>query len=123
MTRFLIVGLGGFVGAIARYAVGVWIGALWRKPFPLGTFVINITGCFLLGAFLTYAADRASLDASWRLLIATGFTGAYTTFSTFEYETYQLGRDGLAGWAAANVIFSVIVGFLAVQCGAALARR
>src|ERR1051325_10642251 len=117
MSRYLLVGLGGFAGAVARYAIGVWIGSLWRKPFPLGTFVINITGCFLLGAFLSFAAERASIGETWRLLIATGFLGAHTTFSTFEFETFALVRGGAAGWALANVIASVIVGYAAIRVG------
>ncbi|HKO56237.1 MAG TPA: fluoride efflux transporter CrcB [Thermoanaerobaculia bacterium] len=123
MTRYLIVGLGGFAGAIARYGLGVWIGSLWRRPFPLGTFLINISGCFLLGALLAFAAERASIGEPWRLLLATGFLGAYTTFSTFEYETFALARGGAAGWAVANVVASVIVGYLAVQMGVAIGRR
>jgi fluoride exporter len=117
MSRYLLVGAGGFAGAVARYAIGVWIGSLWRKPFPLGTFVINVSGCFLLGAFLAFAAERAAIDETWRLLIATGFLGAYTTFSTFEYETFALARGGGLGWAALNVAASVVVGYLAIRVG------
>jgi CrcB protein len=123
MTRYLIVGIGGFAGAIARYGLGVWIASLWRRPFPLGTFVVNITGCFLLGALLAFAAERASIDETWRLLLATGFLGAYTTFSAFEYETFALARVGAVGWAVMNVVASLVVGYLAVQLGVGVGRR
>lgn len=123
MTRYLIVGMGGFVGAIARYAVGVWCDAFWRRDFPLATFLVNITGCFILGFFLTIAAERLPLDPRWRLLVATGFVGAYTTFSTFEYETQRLTTTGAFGWAIVNVLTSVVAGYLAVKLGVALARR
>ncbi len=123
MTRYLVVGLGGFVGAIARYAIGVWVETFWRREFPLATFLINITGCFIIGFFLTLAAVRVPMDPHLRLLIATGFVGAYTTFSTFEYETTRLTETGAFGWAALNVIASVVVGFLAVKLGVVWARR
>jgi len=121
--RYLIVGAGGFFGAVARYAVGVWCDAVWRRDFPLATFLVNVTGCFILGLFLTLAAERLPLDPRWRLFVATGFVGAYTTFSTFEYETQRLTTTGAFGWAVVNVLTSVVAGFLAVQLGVALARR
>jgi CrcB protein len=119
--RYLAVGAGGFAGAIARYAIAAWLDSFWRRPFPLATFAINVSGCFLLGLFLSIAATR-SVDPALRLLIATGFLGAYTTFSTFEYETHQLTEQGAMAWAAANVVASVAVGFAAVRLGAAVAR-
>lgn len=123
MSRFLVVALGGAVGAIARYGVSLAVAAFWRREFPLATFLINITGCFVLGYFSTIAAERMAVDPLWRLMIATGFVGAYTTFSTFEYETQRLTASGAALWAAVNVIASVGVGYAAVQLGIILARR
>jgi CrcB protein len=123
ITRSLIVGAGGFIGAVARYAVGVWCEGFWRRPFPLGTFLVNVTGCFILGLFLTLAAERLPIDARLRLFVATGFVGAYTTFSTFEYETQRLSSTGALGWAIVNVLTSVLAGYAAVQLGVALARR
>ena len=84
------VGLGGFLGANARYLLGGFISQRWGTVFPLGTFVINVTGSFILGFFLAYAQDRPWLEPSARLTFAVGFVGAYTTFSTFEYETMRL---------------------------------
>ena len=123
MSRYLIVALGGAAGAIARYGVSLAVAAFWRREFPLATFLINISGCFILGYFSTLAAERMAIDPLWRLLIATGFVGAYTTFSTFEYETQRLAETGAMLWAAANVVASVAVGFAAVQLGVILARR
>jgi CrcB protein len=121
MTRWLTVGAGGFIGAITRYAIAVWIDSYWRRPFPLATFAINVSGCFLIGLLLSLAFMRTP-DPTLRLLLATGFLGAYTTFSTFELETNNLTVAGATGWAAANVIASVVAGFAAVRLGTALAR-
>jgi CrcB protein len=121
MTRWLVVGAGGFIGAITRYAIGVWFDAFWRRPFPMATFAINVSGCFAIGLLLSLAATRAA-DPALRLFLATGFLGAYTTFSTFEFETHRLTESGALGWAMANVVASVLAGFVAVRCGAMLAR-
>ena len=121
MTRFLAVGAGGFLGALARYVVGLLVARFWSGDFPLATFLINVSGSFVLGFFMALCAERAGLDQAWRLLIATGFVGAYTTFSTFEYETHRLVELGAIAWALANVVASVVCGFLALRLGAALA--
>ena len=122
MKQFLVVGCGGFVGAMARYGVSLTVARFWTRDFPLATLLINVTGSFILGFFSTWAFERAALDPAWRLLVATGFVGAYTTFSTFEYETQRLTEAGAAGWALVNVLTSVAAGFLAVRLGVALAR-
>jgi CrcB protein len=123
IARCLVVGAGGFLGAIARYAVGVWIETFWRRDFPLATLLVNVTGCFILGFFLALAAERISITPMMRLLVATGFVGAYTTFSTFEYETQRLTTTGAFGWALVNVLTSVVAGYAAVQLGVAFGRR
>jgi CrcB protein len=115
--------MGGFLGAISRYAVGGWISTRYRGQFPLATFVINVTGSFALGLFLTLATERIALDPRWRLLVAVGFVGAYTTFSTFEYESERLVTAGGFWLAAVNLAGSVIVGFAAVWLGSRLAAR
>ena len=122
MRSVLVVGLGGFLGAIARYGVSLAVARLWTMEFPLGTFLINVSGSFVLGLFSTLATERLAVDPAWRLLVATGFVGAYTTFSTFEYETHRLVEVGASAWAAVNVVASVVVGFLAVRLGVLLAR-
>jgi CrcB protein len=122
MRGLLIVGAGGFLGAVARYGVGLLVARFWASDFPLATLLINVSGSFALGFFATLAAERYALDPAWRLLVATGFLGAYTTFSTFEYETQRLTEAGAVWWAALNVVVSVAAGFGAVRLGVALAR-
>jgi len=121
--RFVIVAVGGAAGAVARYAVTLAVALFWKKEFPLATLLVNVTGSFILGLFATFAAEKSMIDPAWRLLIATGFVGAYTTFSTFEYETQRLAESGAFGWGIVNVLTSVMAGFLAVQLGVMLARR
>ena len=123
MARFAVVALGGAFGAMARYAVALAVATFWRRDFPLATLLINVSGSFVLGLFATFAAERAAIDPLWRLLVATGFVGAYTTFSTFEYETHRLAETGALAWGIVNILTSVIAGFVAVQLGIVLARR
>ncbi len=120
--NYLIIGAGGFVGAIARYILAVWIGQRWGRSFPLGTFVVNITGSFLIGLLMTLMAERFTENPQWRLLLVVGFLGAYTTFSTFEFETGALLKDGEWLYAGLNMIGSVIVGFIALKLGEVLAK-
>jgi CrcB protein len=122
MLEFLVVGLGGFLGAIARYGVNLLVATLWTRELPLATFLVNVTGSFVLGLFATLAAERLEVDPRFRLFVATGFVGAYTTFSTFEYETQRLAEGGAVGWGLVNVVASVAVGYAAVQFGVWLAR-
>jgi len=123
LIRYLLVLVGGGTGALARYVAGTAIMARFGGAFPLGTFVINVTGSFLIGFLMTMLTERFKLDPNWRLLLVVGFLGGYTTFSSFEWETYTAVRSG-ARWAGAlNVVASVIVGYAAVWLGAMLARR
>jgi len=122
VTNLLVVGAGGFLGAVARWGVGLLVARFWERDFPLGTLLINVTGCFVLGLFGTLAAERLPITPAWRLFVATGFTGAYTTFSTFEVETNRLVETGAGLTALAYVLTSVAAGFLAVRLGVALAR-
>jgi CrcB protein len=111
------VGLGGFLGANARYLLGGYISERWGAVFPLGTFVINITGSFILGFFLAYAQERPWVAPGARLLFAVGFVGAYTTFSTFEYETLRLLQERELLLAMLNIVGSVLTGAVAVFGG------
>jgi CrcB protein len=114
---------GGAVGSYARYRLGKWFNSQpWGQVFPYGTLVINVTGSFVLG--LAAVAILEGMDASyrgWYLLIGTGFCGGFTTFSTFEWETFKLVRDGSWRLALANVAGSFAAGFAAVVLAAALA--
>ena len=122
MNKYLIVGVGGFVGAIARFWLGDYIGNRMGTRFPYGTFVINCTGSFLIGFILTLLAERTHWSPNWRYLIPIGFIGAYTTFSTFEYEIFRSVQDGELLVAGLNVVLSVIVGFISVWLGVIAGR-
>jgi CrcB protein len=113
---------GAILGANARYLVGVWAVAHWGSAFPWGTFVINVTGSLLLGFYLTLVTERFAGRATTRLFVATGFCGAYTTFSTFSYEAVTLVQRGAIVAALAYVLGSLAVGLLAVRVGILAAR-
>ncbi len=122
MLNVVIIGIGGFFGAIARYGAALWIGQRWGRSFPLGTFVINITGSFLIGLLMSLFTERFMVNPQWRLMLIVGFLGAYTTFSTFEYETGALLKDGEWMIAAVNIVLSVFAGLLALKAGEILAK-
>lgn len=119
--RFLWVAFGGALGSLARYILGAWIFSRMGTRFPYGTFVINITGCFIIGLALTILDTRADLPSAWRFAIPIGFVGAYTTFSTFEFEIYRASQDRPA-IALLYVGSSVILGYLAVYLGVCTSR-
>ena len=121
MLKYFAVGVGGFLGAIARYVLGVYIGSRYGVRFPLGTFIINVSGSFLIGFIITLLA-RTTASAYWRYLIPIGFIGAYTTFSTFEYETLRAIQDGQIMTGLLNVGLSLVLGFIAVWAGASIGR-
>ncbi|GIW09090.1 MAG: hypothetical protein KatS3mg061_0147 [Dehalococcoidia bacterium] len=120
--RYLLVGLGGFLGANARYLLGGWVAERFGTTFPYGTLVINVTGSLLLGFFLTLTTERFVADPGWRLFFAIGFLGAYTTFSTFSFESVVLLQEHAWWLALANVFGSTLLGLAAVLLGIALAR-
>ncbi|HKV41977.1 MAG TPA: CrcB family protein, partial [Blastocatellia bacterium] len=91
--------------------------------FPFATLIINISGCFVLGLFLTLVTERIRIDPMWTLAISTGFVGSYTTFSTFEFESFKLIEAGSSFSALGNISISLILGFVAVWGGVALAHR
>ncbi len=122
MINAVIIGIGGFFGAIVRYGVALWIGQRWGRSFPLGTFVINVSGSFVIGLAMSLMTERFIVNPQWRLLLVVGFLGAYTTFSTFEYETGALLKDGEWLFASLNVVLSVLAGFVALKAGEVLAK-
>jgi len=122
MVNIFLIGIGGFIGAVARYGMAVWVGQRWGRSFPLGTFIINVSGSFLIGLLMTLLTERFLVNPQWRLFMVVGFLGAYTTFSTFEYETGTLLKDGEWLIAGMNVVFSVVVGFAALKLGEVIAK-
>ena len=122
MQKYLLIAIGGALGSIARYWVGSTIGSRMGFRFPYGTLIVNLTACLVIGFTLTYMGKRADLNPAWRFLIPIGFIGAYSTFSTYEWETLETLRSGaflLAGLYAAG---SLVLGLAATWCGAALAE-
>ena len=121
MTRLLWIALGGALGSIARYSVGLWVYSRLGARFPYGTFAINISGCFIIGLVLTILDARMGLPSAWRLALPIGFVGAYTTFSTFEFETFRLAQTHPT-LALLNVVSSVVIGYFAIWLGVAAAK-
>ena len=123
MIRYLVVLVGGGVGALARYIAASAIMSRFGGKFPLGTLVINVSGSFLIGFLMTMLTERFHLDPVWRLLLVVGFLGGYTTFSSFEWETYTAVREGALWAGMLNVVSSIMLGYVAVWLGVILARR
>jgi CrcB protein len=122
MTKYWMVGIGGFLGSIARFWLGSYITFRMGARFPYGTFVITLTGSFLIGLVVTLLAERADWSPNLLYLIPIGFIGAYTTFSTFELEAFRSVRNGDLFLALLNVLLSVTLGFIAVWLGVVTGR-
>jgi fluoride exporter len=122
LQRYLYIAIGGALGSLARYWVGSTIANRLGTRFPYGTFVVNITACGLIGFFLVFLGRRTGLNPAWRFLIPIGFIGAYSTFSTFEWETFSSLQAGAFFLSALYVASSLLLGLVAVWCGAMLAR-
>ena len=118
----LLVGIGGFAGAVARRVVDLWVSDRAGSAFPFGTLVINLSGAFLLGLLAAWAIDRDVLPAGIRGPVMIGFIGAYTTFSTLMLESWRLAEDGSWGLALLNVGGSSVLGICAVFAGLTLGR-
>jgi CrcB protein len=122
LQKYLLIALGGALGSIARFWVGSTIAGRMGIKFPYGTLIVNITACIIIGFFLTYLGRRADLSPAWRFLIPIGFIGAYSTFSTYEWETLSTLRSGAFLLAALYAGGSVILGLIAVWGGSWLAE-
>jgi CrcB protein len=118
----LLVGIGGFVGAIARRVVDLWVSDRVGSAFPLGTLVINVSGAFVVGLLFAWALERGVLPREIRGPVMIGFLGAYTTFSTWMLESWRLVEDGAWALAAFNLAGSVALGLVAVVAGLAVGR-
>lgn len=122
LSRFSALTLGFLAGGFARYVVGTRLYALTGTAFPWGTFAVNLSGCFFIGLFDAWAESRMALGPEARLLLMTGFCGAYTTFSTLILETNGLLLDGQFLRAAANFLGSGVLGLALLRAGMLLGR-
>ncbi|HKO20794.1 MAG TPA: fluoride efflux transporter CrcB [Acidobacteriaceae bacterium] len=122
MQKYLWIAIGGAFGSIARYWVGSAVAGRLGARFPFGTFVINMTACVIIGFSMTFLARRADVNPAWRFLVPVGFVGAYSTFSTYEWETLATIRSGAFALASLYAVGSLVLGLAAVWCGAFFAE-
>jgi CrcB protein len=123
MGRYLSVLAGAGLGGLARYVAGIWISEKLGAAFPWGTFTINVSGCFLIGLLMAVITAHPGMNPNWRLFLAVGVLGGYTTFSAFEYEAWRSAKDGQMLFGLIYVVSSVVAGYLAVWLGWALGDR
>lgn len=121
MQKYLYIAIGGAIGSIARYWVGSEVSSRMGTKFPYGTFLINISACVIIGFSITYLGRRVEFNPAWRFLIPIGFVGAYSTFSTYEWETLSNLRSGAFFLAVLYAVGSLLVGLVAVWGGSLLA--
>ncbi len=122
MKEALLVGLGSFFGANARYFVSQWMAKKVDPALPWGTLTVNVVGSLIIGAFLAWTTERVLADPAYKLIVAVGFCGAFTTFSSYAFETYRLYEQGHYWLAIGNVLTNNVLTLLAVIAGMALAR-
>lgn len=122
MTKVLLIGLGGALGAMSRYLLGGWVQRVTGSDLPLGTLAVNVIGCLFIGAIMTLVEDRQVFRPETRLFLVTGILGGFTTFSSFGYETFALLRDGESWFALGNVAANVLLGLAAVIVGRILVQ-
>lgn len=122
MQKYFYIALGGALGSLARFWVGSAIASRMGTKFPYGTFVINITACVIIGFSLAFLGKRSELNPAWRFLVPVGFVGAYSTFSTFEWETFSNLQTGAFLIAALYVVLSLFLGLVGVWCGVLIAK-
>ena len=122
MRIILIVGVGGFVGSIARYLVQQGISKILPVIFPYGTLIVNIVGCFLIGIFFGLSEKGNILNPEWRVFLTTGFCGGFTTFSTFSYEAFNLISEEQYTFLSLYISMSIVLGVAATFFAIILTR-
>ncbi|HAJ56390.1 MAG TPA: fluoride efflux transporter CrcB [Candidatus Omnitrophica bacterium] len=122
MPGFLHLAIGGAVGTVSRYLLGGLVYRVFGTNFPYGTLAVNLSGCFAIGFLASMAEKKFILGAEVRTLLMIGFCGAFTTFSTLIFETDALIRDGEILRASANIILSILFGFILFRTGAFIAE-
>jgi CrcB protein len=121
-VSFVAIAVGAMLGANLRFLVGNWAADRWGVDFPYGTFIVNVSGAFVVGIVLALLAERVGVSPVWRLFFVTGFLGGYTTFSSYAWEALVLADEGAWLRAAIYVGGSNVLGLVGVWLGAALAR-
>ncbi len=122
MQRYLWIALGGALGSMLRFYLGSSVTGRFGSRFPLGTLVVNVCACFLIGFTLEYLGRHAALSPAWRFLIPVGFIGGFSTYSTFEWEAWTSFTGGAFWIGILYVAASLIAGFIAVAVGVTVAR-
>ena len=120
LQKYLLIALGGALGSIARYGVGSWVAGRLGIRFPYGTLIVNITACVIIGFTMSFLGRHTDIGPAWRFLIPVGFIGAYSTFSTYEWETLIELREGAFGIAALYAVGSFAAGLGATWGGSLL---
>ena len=123
MRTVLLLGVAGALGSMARYGLSAFVGHWTGNAFPWGIFVVNVLGCFLFGAIWAGLSVFHLLDDAARIVLLTGFMGAFTTFSTFLFDSDVMLRNGDWGALALNLVGQIVLGLAALRAGAALAMR
>ncbi|MAT44178.1 MAG: fluoride efflux transporter CrcB [Anaerolineaceae bacterium] len=122
MERFLLISIGAVFGANLRYWISDLVNQRWQNDFPMGTFMVNLVGCFILSFFMTLTADRFIIDPRLRLFFTVGFLGAFTTFSTYSFESINLISNGQLGLGLINLFGSAVLGGLVAVLAVYLAK-
>jgi CrcB protein len=122
LQKYLLVAVGGALGSLLRFWVGTFVASKIGVRFPYGTFIINITACIIIGFSLEFLGKHLELTPAWRYLIPIGFVGAYSTFSTFEWDAFSNLQAGSFFIAGLYVSLSILLGLMGIWSGVAIAR-
>lgn len=123
LNKYTLVVAGGGLGSLLRYLVQGWGQALTKGTFPLGTLIVNVVGCFIIGVLNMIFAERIPMRAEYRVGLTVGILGGFTTFSSFGWETFAMANEGQGLRAMMNMLLSITLGFMAVWLGYRLAER